>query len=220
MPNPLFLATYRAGENRVTSSTMAVFERIDLALVQELLEAATGTGEELRTVTFENQVVNPAAVPDARISARFTWWFETKTVRGGYATEGRDRDQVRAHADQLVDDPHGWLFVLTPDPVRPAWFDVLDGVREAVRNRLVWLSFKDLADAITGIIAEPGRLTGQQSRFLLHELVALYEAEGLFSNDDTVVVAAKTAWGDYLQYAAYICQPDRSFRAGLTHLRI
>ena len=47
MPNPLF-STYRGGENRVTSSLMAVFERIDLALVQELIEAATGTGEELR----------------------------------------------------------------------------------------------------------------------------------------------------------------------------
>lgn len=46
MPNPL-LSSYRAGENRVTSSTMAVFERIDLALVQEVLAAATGAGAEL-----------------------------------------------------------------------------------------------------------------------------------------------------------------------------
>jgi hypothetical protein len=35
VPKPL-LSAYRTGENRVTSSTMAVFERIDLALVQEL----------------------------------------------------------------------------------------------------------------------------------------------------------------------------------------
>lgn len=52
MWNPL-LSSYRAGENRSTSSTMAVFERLDLALVQELLEVATGSGGELPTVTFE-----------------------------------------------------------------------------------------------------------------------------------------------------------------------
>src|ERR1700753_4388890 len=55
MPKPL-LSTYRTGENRVTSSTMAVFERIDLALVQELLRAVTGMGSELQAVSFENQV--------------------------------------------------------------------------------------------------------------------------------------------------------------------
>jgi hypothetical protein len=216
MPNPLF-STYRGGENRVTSSIMAVFERIDLALVQELLEAATGTGEELRTVTFENQVVNQGAVPDARISARFTWWFETKTARGGYAVEGHDRNQVRAHAQQLEDDPHARLFVLTPDPVKPSWFDQLDGVKESVREQVVWLSFKDLADTITGIIADPARLIGEQTRFLLIELVALFESDGLLTNDDTVVVAARSAWQEYLNYSAYICQPDRTFREGISH---
>ena len=55
MPKPL-LSTYRTGENRITSSTMAVFERIDLALVQELLRAVTGMGAELQAVSFENQV--------------------------------------------------------------------------------------------------------------------------------------------------------------------
>jgi hypothetical protein len=216
MPNPLF-STYRGGENRVTSSLMAVFERIDLALVQELLEAATGTGEELRTVTFENQVVNVGAVPDARISARFTWWFETKTAQGGYAAEGHDRHQVRVHAQQLEDDPHARLFVLTPDPATPAWFERLDGVKDAVRQQVVWLSFKDLADAIAGIMADPNRLIGEQTRFLLTELVALFEADGLLTNDDAMVVAARSAWQEYLDYNAYICQPDRTFREGISH---
>lgn len=76
MSNPLF-STYRGGENRVTSSTMAVFERIDLSLVTELLEGATGAGE-LDAVTFDNQVTTDASVPDARISGHFTWWFEPK----------------------------------------------------------------------------------------------------------------------------------------------
>lgn len=216
MVNPL-LSSYRGGENRITSSTMAVLERLDLALVQELFEAATGSGQELQTVIFENQVVTTGAVPDARISARFTWWFETKTVRGSYATEGNDRDQARQHAHQLVGDPEAWLFVLTPDPVRPKWFNVLDGINDEVREQVLWLSFRDLATAITGVITDPVRLLGEQTKFLLTELVSLYENDGLLTNDDTVIVAARAAWPEYLALSAYVCQPDRAFRTGLTH---
>jgi hypothetical protein len=36
------------------SSTKALLERIDLALVQELLRAVTGIGSELKAVSFEN----------------------------------------------------------------------------------------------------------------------------------------------------------------------
>jgi hypothetical protein len=216
VPNPLF-STYRSGENRITSSTMAVFERIDLALVQELLESASGIGDELRSVTFTNQVANDDSVPDARISAQFTWWFETKTVRGSYANEGHDRDQIRSHSKQLRQDPDAKLFVLTPDPVQPAWLDKLDGVDESVRNQIVWLSFLGLADAIHALLLDTTRLVGEQTRFLLTELVGLYEADGLLTNDDTVVVAARAAWGEYQSYAAYVCQPNRSFREGLTH---
>lgn len=214
--NPLF-STYRTGENRVTSSTMAVFERIDLALVQELLETATGGVGELPTVLFQNQVTVSGAVPDARISARFTWWFETKTVRGAYAGEGHGRSQVRAHAKQLTGDPSARLFVLTPDPVRPAWFAELDGIDAQARDQVLWLSFRDLATAIESVVGDPRRLLGEQARYLLSELVALFEAEGLLANDDTVIVAARSAWPEYQSLAAYVCQPERTFRDGLTH---
>ena len=217
MPKPL-LSAYRAGENRVTASTMAVFERIDLALVQELLGAASGAGDELRTVTFENQVVAGSAVPDARISGHFTWLFETKTVRDGYASEGHNRQQLRAHAGQLAADPDALLFVLTPDPVRPRWFNTLDGVPEAARSRVVWVGFRDLAEAMSQAVKDPSRILGDQTRFLLNELVRMYEADGLLSSDDTVVVAARVAWPEYLRLSAYVCQPNRAFRQGLTHL--
>jgi hypothetical protein len=216
MANPL-LSSYRAGENRVTSSTMAVFERIDLALVQELLGAASGAGSELRTVVFENQVVADGSVPDARISGHFTWLFETKTVRGGYAREGHDRQQLRGHARELENDADALLFVLTPDPVKPVWFDTLDGVAAPVRARVLWIGFRDLAEAITQAIEDPRRLLGEQTRFLLNELVALYESDGLLSNDDTVIVAARMAWPEYQRLHAYVCQPNRGFREGLTH---
>jgi len=216
MPNPL-LSSYRAGENRVTSSTMAVFERVDLALVQELLGAASGAGAELRGVTFENQVMGTGSVPDARISGRFSWWFETKTVRGDYRAEGHGRQQVRLHSRKLEGDPESLLFVLTPDAERPHWFGELDGVDTSVRDRILWVGFRDLAEAITTLVGDAARPIGEQARFLLSELVALYETDGLLSSDDTVIVAARVAWPEYQAMSAYVCQPERAFRPGLTH---
>jgi hypothetical protein len=68
--NPLF-STYRQGENRVTSSMLAVFERVGLGILEQLLTAATGEAA-LTTITFTNQPPGSgASVPDARISARF-----------------------------------------------------------------------------------------------------------------------------------------------------
>lgn len=216
--NPLF-STYRAGENRVTSSMMAVFERLDLALVRDILAGAVGAGDELRAVTFENQIVAEGGVPDARISGRFTWWFETKTSRGGYGAEGHDRQQLRAHAALLAADPDAQLFVLTPDAVRPAWFDGFDGtIDDGAASGIIWLSFRQLATTIEEIVADPGRLLGEQTRFLLSELVQLFETDGLLTNDDTVIVAARSAWPFYLRTGAYVCQPNRAFREGLTHL--
>lgn len=216
MPNPLF-STYRAGENRVTSSTIAVFERIDLSTVKELLQNASGIGEELRAVSFENQVVEKGSVPDARISARFTWWFETKTVPHGYDAEGHDREQVRSHAARLVGDPDAYLFVLTPDAAQPTWLADPDGVAEDAASRIVWFSFADLTRSIRAHLEDATRLVPEQTRFLLSELIALYEADGLLSADDTVVVAARNAWPEYIRHGAYVCQPDRSFRADITH---
>ncbi len=216
VPNPLF-STYRTGENRVTSSTMAVFERVDLELVRELLAEASGAGSELMAVTFTNQVTGSDSVPDARISGRFTWWFETKTEANAYVREGHGRAQLRAHAQRL-DDPDAVLFVLTPDPVRPVWLDQLDGIDESVRPRVLWIGFRDLRDAVTRLISDPTRILGEQTRFLLAELIALYESDGLLSFDDTVIVAARAAWPEYLQRGVYVCQPNRSFKSGLTHL--
>jgi hypothetical protein len=79
------------------------------------------------------------------------------------------------------------------------------------------LSFRDLADAMNRIIAHPTRPIAEQTRFLLSELVTLYEADGLLSADDTVVVAARDAWPEYQRFAAYVSQPNRAFRDGLTH---
>lgn len=217
MANPLF-STYRQGENRVTSTTLAVFERIDLALVQDLLNAAS-EGADLQAVTFENQLAGSGnSVPDAKISANFTWWFETKTVPGEYVAEGHARRQVREHAELLADQADACLFILTPDPARPSWFTQLDGIDDGARERVLWLSFRRLADEISELLSDPARVVGEQTRFLLSELVALYEMDGLLSADDTVIVAAARAWPAYHRTGAYVCQANRAFREGLTHL--
>lgn len=46
------------------------FERIDLALVRDILAATVGAGEDLRAVSFENPIVATGSVPDARMSGR------------------------------------------------------------------------------------------------------------------------------------------------------
>ena len=42
--------------------------------------------------------------------------------------------------------------------------------------------------------------------------------DGLIDNDDVVVVAARFAYPEYLARGLYICQPQRAFRDGLTHM--
>lgn len=51
--SPLF-STYRGGENRVTSSLIAVFERIDPRLVEQILAAAAGESTT-SLLSFANQ---------------------------------------------------------------------------------------------------------------------------------------------------------------------
>jgi hypothetical protein len=74
----------------------------------------------VQAVSFENQVTLAGAVPDAQISARFSWWFETKTEINAYAHEGHSRAQLRKQS-MVLEDRDALLFVMTPDPVRPAW---------------------------------------------------------------------------------------------------
>lgn len=217
MHSPL-LSSYRTGENRVTASTMAVFERIDLTIVEELLAGATESGDELRTVTFENQVKGSGSVPDACIRADFCWFFETKTERGVYDHEGKEREQLCKHSTLLVERPDAILFVLTPDASKPPWLDALDGIEDHVHQRIIWFGFANLAAQIEALLADHGRLIAEQTRYLLHELVRLYEDDGLLQTDDTVVVAARRAWPEYHEHHAYICQAGRFFRPDVTRL--
>ncbi len=205
--NPLFSA-YRQGENRVTSSMLAVFERIDLSLLERILAASTEESS-LEMLSFTNQPPGKGhSVPDAKISARFAYWFETKTKRNSVGEQ-----QLREHLVNL--DSEGTterLFVVTPDPQQPEVISTLGD------PRVVWFNFQSLYDAVEEVVTDQTGLVSEQARFLLHELQALLVNDGLVDSDDVVIVAARFAYPEYLKRSVYICQAGRTFRDGLTHL--
>jgi hypothetical protein len=205
--SPLF-STYRGGENRVTSSMMAVFQRLELSILERLL-GAVAQEAALQLVAFANQPAGEgASVPDARMFARFDYWFETKTVPNALSAR-----QLSEHYKNLTEGTkHERLFIVTPDAERPA---ALDGLSD---NRVIWFNFRAMSDAIDDLLDDGMAFVGEQTRFLLRELQQLFAEDGLLDVADTVIVAARLAWGEYNDHGVYICQPDRSFRPGLTHM--
>lgn len=202
---PLF-STYSQGENRVTGSMIAVFQRLDLSTLEKILEAVTEESS-LQLVSFD--IVRPegaGTVPDARIAASFKYLFEVKT-----AYDALRSDQIAGHLKKL-DGSHSdeRLFVLTPDAEEPAI------VASAGDPRIRWTSFAALNDGINGALLD--ETVADNERFLLRELQVLLSQEGLLGREDTVVVAARYAYDFYLRHSAYICQSGRAFRRGLTRM--
>jgi hypothetical protein len=205
--NPLF-STYKQGENRVTSSMIAVFERIDVSLLEQLLAGATGE-TSLQMVSFANQPAGAgASVPDALIQARFAFWFEVKTARSALTIKQLEEHLVNL-GSATTDER---LFVVTPDPAEPAIIAELNDAR------VVWFNFAALNAAIDALLGDPTLLPGERTMFLLRELQALFRETGLLDADDTVIVAARYAYPEYIQNGVYICQLGRRFRLGLSRL--
>jgi hypothetical protein len=204
MPRGPLFSTYRQGENRVTASLMAVFERIDLMKVERILASAS-EDSALQLFSFENQVHGhgSASVPDARISASFSLWFETKTVPGAVRL-----DQVREHLLHLGQGgAYERLFLLTPDDQEPA------AVAQLADPRLRWISFRALSQAIDDLIGDDRELVSEKEELLLRELQLMFEVDNLLGDvRQVVVVPAGRAHGDYLQLSAYLCQPRRPFK--------
>ena len=204
---PLF-STYRQGENRVTASMLAVFERIDLALVERLLGAASGESE-LQMVSFRNQVSGPASVPDASISAQFNYLFEVKTER-----DHVQMGQLRGHLRSLGVGGDQRLFVVTPDIDEPKEVAAL----RDENARIYWISFPELTHAILGALSDPEDGVSEREAFLLRELVRLFEADGLLDvPEDVAIVAAGSAYPFYRRHGLYICQPNR-LRKGIARI--
>jgi hypothetical protein len=209
---PLF-STYRTGENRVTSSMLAVFQRIDLSLVERLLGEASGESS-LSMITFQNQVTSPGAnaVPDGAISASFRYLFEVKTSPNAFRSS-KQVEQLQRHL-MLLDGDHAdkRLFVITPDAELPT------KVADLADQRVVWMSFASLYSAIEELLADTAELVGERTEFLLRELQSLIRVEGLLPSKDVVIVAAREAYPEYQEVSAYVCQPGRAFAGGITHL--
>ncbi len=205
--NPIF-ATYRQGENRVTGSMLAVFERLEVGLLQRIL----GGMLEESTIEIVEYRLQPgesdASVPDARMRASFEWLFEVKTTQGMVREK-----QLRAHLSCFRSDADDQrLLVLTPDAVEPPAVRGMD-------PRCSWCSFRQLSDAIDTVLADPGVVVGEHAVFLLRELQSLFADDGLLDpGADVVVLPARIAYPEYLAYSAYVCQPKRAFKPGLTHL--
>lgn len=187
---------------------MAVFQRLELSLLERLL-SAVAQESALQLVAFANQPAGSgASIPDARMFARFDYWFETKTVPNAL-----DAKQLREHYKNLTEGAqHERLFIVTPDTEPPSAIGALQD------DRVIWFSFRAMSDAIDEILDVNTAFVGEQTRFLLRELQQLFAEDGLLDIADTVIVAARLAWGEYNDHGIYICQPDRSFRAGLTHM--
>lgn len=210
MPNPLF-STYTQGENRVTSTVIAVLENINNQLAEDVLEALTDESD-LSLVSFDNQVTGVDSVPDAAIRSSTALWFETKTSRNSV-----DKQQLKNHLKELEKDEADLqrLIVLTPDERIP------NEVAEIGDERTIWVNFDSLVDTIetvlerdVGSVEASMSVPTEREAFLLRELVRfIYDEELVSGKEDRVlVVAARKAWPEYEEHNLYFCQPNRSFK--------
>lgn len=147
-------------------------------------------------------------MPDAGISASFHYLFEVKTDRNAVCA-----DQLQGHLSQLSPTAQlQRLYLLTPDLEPPP------EVEEVGDDRLVWVSFADLDQAIGDLLKDEDERVSEREQFLLHELQRLFEADGLLTApEDVVVVVARNAYPEYLKLSAYLCQVGR-FRPGLQRI--
>lgn len=211
MTNPLF-STYSQGENRVTASILAVFERISFAVVEQILQSLLQE-PETSLLTFRNQPTGPSSIPDARIRASFSYWIETKTAARSVRLRQLQGHITALDSENDIDTQR--LLVLTPDNRLPK------PVLELNDERVVWASFEDLVKAINDAIeideewiTSERHVPTERERELLRELVRFLISERLVgrAQDEVLVVAARKALGEYLKYGLYICQPNRPFR--------
>lgn len=213
MTNTLF-STYSLAENQVTSSILAVFERLSFALVESILQVLCAE-PELSLLTFDNQVVSADSIPDGRIRASFVYWIETKIIPNTV-----NLDQITRHLRALdMDNKAEWqrLLVLTPDPELPA------SLKQVEDQRIIWTNFDNLVAAIQEVVKQDeewlkfnGVIPNEYERGLLRELVRfLYSMNlvGRYTDQVLVVPArAKLALEEYLKCSVYICQPGRTFQ--------
>lgn len=197
-------STYSTGENRVTSSILAVLRSLSLPRIERILGSLLEQSE-FELVRFQNQPSSGGSgVPDAIIQSSIRLLLETKTDRN--AVHGA---QIERHLARLKESTESTqvLLILTPDEIRPA---VLQNFAD---QKVAWTSFSFLDQAIDEILEDKKEVVSEREAFLLRELQDFLADEDLLTNpNDTVIVAARSAWPEYNDFHAYICQPSRSFQ--------
>ncbi len=201
---PSIFSTYSTGENRVTASVLAVLRSLSLGRIERLL-AAILEQSEFELVRFQNQPSKGGAgVPDAIIHSSFRMLLETKTVRNGL-----HQKQLERHLAKLdgTAEANQFLVLLTPDDERPK---LLDSIADP---RIAWTSFALIDQAIDEMLGDHHEVVSEREAFLLRELQSMFEAENLLASpNDVVIVAARSAWPEYNDLHAYVCQPNRPFQ--------
>jgi len=201
---PLF-STYRQGENRVTASLLAVLQRLGIHLTERILSGLLEE-PELSLVTFTAlPTTTGIGNPDAEVKGHFHYLFEVKTSRGLLGSPKAAALKL-AYAEKLSTDPGARLIILTPDARVPSPLQNLED------PRIVWTNFVKLAEVLRDLLNDEDEPAGERERYLVRELIALFQLEGLLDDLDTVVVAARNAYPAYLTYGSYICQPNRAIR--------
>jgi len=201
---PLF-STYQQGENRVTASILAVLARLGLHLTERILGGMLGDANVSLVSFTPLPATSGPGNPDGEILARARFLFEVKIASGALDSAQAAALKI-AYTDKLGDDHDGRLIILTPDVGCPK---PLVGLGD---ERVVWVNFVTLAVVLREVVADDRDPASEHEAYLIRELLALFDAEGLLDNRDTVVMAARTAYGFYLSHAAYVCQPNRSIR--------
>lgn len=207
MTTPL-LSTYRQGENRVTSTFLAVLQRLSLPNMDRILGAllqddAHNQDDTYNLVTFKNQPPGDGSRPDGKIGTGHAIWIETKTARNAVR-----RKQIKEHLNVVCDDEK--LLVLTPDDDKPEKLKA-----EEFRDRVVWSNFIVLSTEIENILTDAVDPPTEREAFLLREFNSLLEHEGLtFSPENRVmVVPASSGWQMYQRVGGYRRTPDIRWKA-------
>ena len=203
MPTNLF-STYRQGENRVTSTFLAVLERMSLPIIDRLLGNLLRE-PTFRALTFRNQVRVPGGVPDARIMPGEQIWIETKT-----AEKPANSEQITNQLRGIGQRGGGRFLLLTPDFAEPDFLKTL-----GFGNQVIWNNFTSLSEEIQRILNDAVSPPTEREAFLLREFVSMMRDDGLLSMPDERVLvraAGKWAWSVYRALSVYTCVPKEVFR--------
>ena len=196
MTTPLF-STYRQGENRVTSTLLAVLQRLSLPNIDRILQALL-EDEGFNLIAFENQPKLKESTPDARIATGPSILVETKTARN--AVNNR---QLNSHLGNAL--PGEKLLLLTPDDLPPP----------GLNSQIIWSNFKTLVGVVEDILGDDTEPPSENESFLLREFIRMLRQDGLLDSTESrvMVLGARLAWPMYERLSVYRCGPDKPMRA-------